>query len=58
VHVDGALPRTVVEVEQHDLLPRAEDQATRDHGMASEGPMIAARMCACEFVSWLSRLWA
>jgi hypothetical protein len=25
-------------------------------GIVSDGPTIAARMCACEFVSWFSRL--
>ena len=56
--LDGHGPpaRTVVEVDQHDLLPGAERRWPSTIGIVSEGPMTAARRWAWEFVSWLRRL--
>ena len=56
LHGHGPPARTVVEVDQHDLLPGAERSCPSTIGIVSDGPMTAARRWAWEFVSWLRRL--
>jgi hypothetical protein len=55
-HRHHPLPRAIVEVDQDDLLPRAESELAAHDRHGLRRPITAARRCACALVSWLRTL--